>query len=83
MAVTNSSGHGPGRRNWSCHLPGMSASSSASRPRVESIWSVPVGGSCNTSANQSVTTWSISSARSSVAERCGSLGARRMARFKT
>ena len=83
MAVVNSSGHGPGRRNCSCHLPGMSASSSASRPRVDSVWSALVDGDCRTSANHSVTRWSISSAASWVAERSGSAGARRMARSST
>ena len=83
MALTNLSGQGPGRKNCSCHFPGMSASSSASRPRVESIWSLPVGGSSKTCANHSVTRWSISSADNSVAERWGSCGARRMARFNT
>ena len=61
----------------------MSTNSKASRPRVDNIWSVPTGGSCSTGPNQSVTTWSISTAASSVAERCESCGARRMARFKT
>ena len=47
----------------------MSASSSASRPRVESVWSLPAGDACSTSANHSVTSRSISSAASWVAER--------------